>query len=80
MLSPERIGAFVEYIVRPLVEDIRLILEKAKELNLPISEGLVKRVGAGLAISHLIGEVIRAVCYITITWIICQTTLQLFQF
>ena len=75
MLSPERMGAFIEYVLRPMTEDIRVILEKAKELNLPITEELVKKVGFGLVISHLISEIIRAITYITITYIICQTVL-----
>ena len=76
MISTERIGAFVEYVARPLAEDICLILEKAKELNLPITEDLVKKVGTGLAVSHFVGEIIRAITYIIITGIICQTVLQ----
>lgn len=73
MLSPERIGAFIEYVARPMVEDIRFILDKAKELNLPISERLIIRVGASLAISHFLGECIRAATYIVIAWLVCQT-------
>lgn len=75
MISLERWGAFTEYVARPLVEDIRIILEKARELNLPITEDLVKKVGVGLAVSHVTGEVIRAITYVIITGIICQTVL-----
>ena len=58
-----------------MAEDIRIILEKANALNLPLSESLIKQVGTGLAISHLAGEIIRGLTYISITWVICQTVL-----
>ena len=75
MPSQEQLAAFVEYVCRPMVEDIRIILEKAKQLELPITESLIKRVALSLGLFHLAGEFIRAACYIVIIWIICLTVI-----
>jgi len=77
VLSTERIGAFIEYVARPLTEDIRVILERAQQLNLPITEKVLFRVGGGLALAHLAGEIVRAITYIVITGIVCRTVLQI---
>ena len=77
LLSPERWGAFAEYVIRPMTEDIRIILEKLKELSPPLSEPLVRQVGLGLLLAHLAGEFLRAVTYIAITFLVCQTALRI---
>ena len=66
-------AAFVEYVLRPLSEDWRLILEKVKELDLPLTPDLIQRTAMALGLWHVLGEVIRAVCYVAVTWIVCQT-------
>ena len=75
-MTPERIGAFVEYILRPICEDIRIICEKLKELNLPLSEETIRRSIVLLGRYHLLGECIRAVCYVVICGMICWTVIQ----
>ena len=72
-----RVAAFIEYVVRPMSEDWRIILEKAKELNVPITEQLMLKLSVGLGFWHLLGETLRAITYILITWIICQTLISL---
>ena len=72
-MTPERIGAFVEYILRPICEDIRVVCEKLKELNLPLSEETVRRTVILHGRYHLIGELIRAVCYLSISALVCLT-------
>lgn len=72
-----RMAAFVEYVLRPLSEDWRIILEKVKELNVPITEQIIQQTVRGLGIWHVIGESIRAISFILMTWIICQTLLML---
>ena len=68
-----RVAAFIEYVVRPLSEDWRLIIEKVKELDFPITPQLIQNTAMALGLWHLAGEVIRAISYLGITWIICQT-------
>ena len=68
-----RVAAFVEYVARPLVEDIRLILEQLKSLNIGITDALIKDAVLGLGCWHLLGELIRAGTYLGVTWCICQT-------
>ena len=75
-MTPERIGAFIEYVMRPLTEDVKLILEQVKSLNIGLTQETIKETCFALGLWHLGGEVIRAVCYILITWIVCQTIVQ----
>ena len=72
-MTPERVGAFIEYVMRPLTEDVRLILEQVKSLDIGITQDTIKQTCFALGLWHLVGEVIRAACYIIITWIVCQT-------
>lgn len=72
-MDESRIAAFVEYVLRPLSEDWRLILEQLKSLNIGITQQTVKQTCFALGLWHLVSECIRALCYIIITWIACQT-------
>ena len=69
-MEVERIGAFVEYVCRPMVADLREILAKAEGV---ISKDDAKLILTSMALWHVVGEIIRAFTYITITWIICRT-------
>ena len=71
MITVEQIKAFTEYVVRPLVGDTKEILEKAKELNLPISEGLIRDISSKLVVYHLWGEFIRAFTYVLVAALVC---------
>ena len=75
-MTPERVGAFIEYVMRPLTEDVRLILEQVKSLDIGITQDTIKETCFALGLWHLVGEMIRAACYITITLIVCQTIVQ----
>ena len=76
-LTPERIGAFIEYTLRPLTGDIREILECLKNLSPPLSERLIRQACVGVRLAHLAGEALRAVTYVAVTWAVCWTALQL---
>ena len=78
-MTPERMGAFVEYILRPICEDVRLICEKLKELNLPLDEEDIRRTVILLGRYHLLGEYLRAMCYVTVTAIVCWTCVVILQ-
>ena len=71
-----RIAAFVEYVARPLVADIRGIVDEFKTLNVAVSEAMLLKIAIALGLWHITGEVIRALCYVAITWIICGTFIQ----
>ena len=75
MVSVERIGAFVEYILRPMTDDIRRILEYLKQLDLPITETTIKRGLLVLIGSHLFVECLRAGTYIVIALIVCRAVI-----
>ena len=70
MVSPERLGAFCEYILRPLIDDIRQIIYQLKESGLTLSEETIRRSILLLGRYHLLGECIRAVCYVVVTLIV----------
>ena len=72
-MDEARIQSFVEYVLRPLSEDWRLILEKLATLNIGITQQTIKQVCLTIGVWHLGCEVIRAVCYVAVTWVICQT-------
>ena len=71
MLKVEDVKAFTEFCLKPLTDDFRQILEKAKELNLPISEGLIRDISSKLVVYHLWGEFIRAFTYVLVAALVC---------
>ena len=71
-MSLERWGAFLEYVIRPMSEDWRQILDQLKSLNIGITQQTVKEVTFALGLWHLGGEVLRAVTYIVVVWMVCQ--------
>ena len=71
-MNEARVGAFVEYVLRPLSEDWKLILEQLKSLNIGITQETITRITFGLGLWHVTGEIIRGLTYITIVWLVCQ--------
>lgn len=71
-----RLAAFVEYVVRPMSEDWRRILEQMVALQVPLTPDLIKWMAWTLGIWHLLGELIRAFCYLGVTWLICQVIVK----
>ena len=74
-----RIAAFVEYVIRPLSEDWRLIIQELKSLNIGITQDTLKQVTFALGLWHLMGEIIRACSYIAVTWVICRTVVSVWR-
>ena len=72
-MDETRIAAFCEYVLRPLSEDWRLIIEQLKSLNIGITQETIKETTFALGLWHLTGEIIRAITYVLITIVICQT-------
>ena len=77
MIPVEQIKAFAEYTLLPISNDIRQILEKAKELNLPISESLIKTISTQLVRAHIAVECIRAVTYLLVAYIVCLACVRI---
>ena len=75
-MNPERIGAFIEYVMRPLSEDWRAILDQVKSLNIGITQQTVKEVTFALGLWHLAGEVLRAVTYIVVVGMVCHAVVS----
>ena len=75
-LNEERVGAFVEYVLRPLSEDWRAILDQLKSLNIGITQQTVKEVTFALGLWHLAGEVVRAVTYIVVVMLVCNAVVH----
>ena len=72
-MNDARLAAFVEYVLRPLSEDWRLILDRLEALHLGPTQETIRRLTVWLALWHLCGELIRAISYVTIVWIVCHT-------
>ena len=75
-LNEERVGAFVEYVLRPLSEDWRAILDQLKSLNIGITQQTVKEVTFALGLWHLTGELLRAVTYIVVVMLVCNAVVH----
>ena len=72
-MDETRIAAFTEYVLRPLSDDWRAILDQVKSLNIGLTQNTIKDTCFALGLWHLTGEIIRAVTYVLITLIICHT-------
>lgn len=70
--EPEKWGAFVEYVVRPMTEDWRLILDRMVELKLVPTQENLKAIGKQIAMAHVVSECVRAAVAITIAWLVCR--------
>ena len=75
-MNPERIGAFLEYVMRPMAEDWRAILDQLKSLNIGITQQTVKEVTFALGLWHLTGELLRAVTYIVVVMLVCNAVVH----
>lgn len=71
-----RAAAFCEYVLRPMTNDLREILEQLSQLNIGISQATIRRTVFVLGCWHMVGEVIRGASYVAVTWIICQAVVQ----
>ena len=72
-MDATRLAAFVEYTLRPMAEDWRQILDRVKELGLPLDAATLRSVAKTVGLWHVVGEVIRAGSYVIIVWLVCQT-------
>lgn len=72
-----RVAAFTEYVLRPMTADILQILEQLRSLNIGLTQDTIKQLTLTLGLWHLLGELIRACSYLAVTWIICQSILEL---
>ena len=75
-MDPKQLAAFAEYVVRPLSEDWRKILEELRALQLPITPQEIRRLAVWLGCWHLLVELLRAVTYVTIAVVVCHTVAQ----
>jgi len=59
-MDTKALTAFVEYVGRPLLEDVRIILEKLEGLKLPIQRQDIEQAVKAIIALHLVVEVIKA--------------------
>ena len=72
-LDPKKLASFTEYVLRPLTEDIRKILHEARRLQVQVTGQQLKDLAWCLGCWHLLGEGLRALTYLAIAWLVCQT-------
>ena len=70
MSMDTRLAAFCEHVIRPTTADFLQIVQELKSLNIGITQETIKQVSVALGLWHITGEVLRALTYIIITWII----------
>lgn len=76
-MSPEKLGAFIEYVCRPLLEDIRVIIEKVEELRLPIDGEVLEMIAKKMIAIHLLTEVIKGITAVSIGYMVCQAAIRI---
>ena len=72
-MSPIRIAAFVEYVLRPLTDDLKQILEQLNKLGFHYDPETLNSVARHLMLCHLGLELLRNVVYLIMTGLICWT-------
>lgn len=72
-MDPKQIAAFIEYCARPLMGDVREILEKLEKSKILVHRKDIQVGIATLIVMHLGIEFIRAATYITIAILVCRT-------
>lgn len=71
-MNPEKLAAFIDYVCRPMIEDIRKILDRVESLKLPINRQMLESVATRLILIHLLSTLIQAISYVIITGIVCR--------
>ena len=74
-IDPKPIGAFIEYTLKPLIEDSRELIDLLEKHGLATGD-IIKKAG-WLYIFHSIMNFLTSV---TVTGIICYTTFRLLSF
>lgn len=69
-MDPKRLGAFVEYCLRPLAEDVREILALVDRLQLPLEKEFLKSLASYFITMRIFQEILRYASYLAITWIV----------
>lgn len=72
-MSPVRIAAFVEHVLRPLTDDLKQILAQLSTLGFQYDSETFMAVARQVAFCHLGLEVFRSAVSIILTSIVCWT-------
>lgn len=72
-MSPVRLAAFVEYVVRPLMEDFKQILEQLKALGFRYDAETLFNTAKHLMICHIGLELFRNLIALLIAGLVCWT-------
>ena len=78
MNSLKQVAAFMEYVLRPMSDDIKTIISDLKDLDLPLTEDLIRQIVKTCLATHIILELIKWAVYVTVTWMVCQTVIKVF--
>lgn len=72
-MSPLRIAAFVEYVVRPLTDDLKQILEQLNKLGFRYDTETILNMVRHLVICHIGLELLRSSVYLLMAGLVCWT-------
>ena len=72
-MSPIRLAAFVEYVARPLTDDLKQILEQLNKLGFRYDSQTLLTAAKHLVICHVGLELMRNILYLLMTGMVCWT-------
>ena len=72
-MSPVRLAAFVEYVARPLVDDLKQVLEQLNTLGFRYDSETLLAAAKQLILCHIGLELLRNAVYLLMTGLICWT-------
>jgi hypothetical protein len=71
LIDPKAYGAFIEYTIKPLIDDSRELLEILEKHDVKL-----KDVIKGAIWLYVIDAIVRTATTILVVWLICSTSLH----
>ena len=71
MIDLKPYGAFIEYTVRPLVEESKSLLKECERLGVPLTETHINQLGKYLAKLYLISVISETIKVVITTGVVC---------
>jgi hypothetical protein len=73
------IGAFLEYTVRPLLDEFKWVLLELEKKGIPVTEQNISRILRGLIRGYVLYVLISFIQAVVITGMICLTALAILK-
>lgn len=73
------IGAFLEYTIRPLLDEFKWLLEELKTRGIEINESNIRHTFNSLINAYFKIVIVKAIQYVLIAGVICFTLWKIYQ-